>query len=59
MHPELTRVVANARIADLRRAPAGRSHRPPRSRQLRVRSGWWLVEMGLRLAAPGLAPAAR
>ena len=59
MHPELTRIVANARIAELRRPPAGVARQRTRSRELRVRSGWWLVELGLRLAAPGLAPAAR
>jgi hypothetical protein len=59
MHPELTRLVVDSRIAQLRQAVPARSTRRPPTCRLRTRSGWWLVEVGLRLAAPGLAPAAR
>jgi len=65
MHqPELTRAVAEAHIAELRRqaAPAGR-RRSPRPRHVgavRRRSGWLLIEIGLRLAArPALVPVRR
>lgn len=66
MQPELTRAMAAAHVADLhrqniRRAPARRSQAPRPAGAVRRRSGWLLVELGLRLVgpAPALAPVRR
>jgi hypothetical protein len=57
MHPEIMRAMNKARIADLRASRAS-CYRPAPSggSPLRTRSGWWLIEVGLRLVGPGLTP---
>ena len=54
MHPEFTRALTAARIDDLRATAARRPARPAAAPRpaLRQRTGWWLVDLGLRLAAP-------
>ena len=60
-HPEITRALAQARITELRASgPARRRpRRTPGHQPLRQRTGWWLVSVGLRLAAPTPTPTAR
>lgn len=49
MHPEIARALAYARLADLRRV----HHRPRvRRRDARRRVGWFLIDLGLRIATP-------
>ena len=53
MHPEFTRALTASRIDELRTTAARRSPRATAPRPaLRQRTGWWLVDLGLRLAAP-------
>jgi len=62
MHPELSRSLMTAHIEEIRRARSRCRTAPrPRTRALRRRSGWFLIEVGLRLANPaphsaGLTP---
>jgi hypothetical protein len=62
MHPEMARAVMAARTEDLRRGPRPRSgYSPPAPPRLRTATGWFLVEVGLKLAVPHrhLRPATR
>ncbi len=55
MNPRLLEDLARQRTAELHRAAAPRtlhSHRPHANPSLRVRTGWTLVDLGLRLAVP-------
>lgn len=56
MHPEIALALTHARVADLHRlrGPVPAYDRPPR-RRVRRRLGWFLVDLGLRLATPGAA----
>jgi len=48
MHPDILRALAAARIDDLRRLPPYR----PAHERVRRKVGWFLVELGLRIATP-------
>ncbi|MDT0404963.1 hypothetical protein [Streptomyces edwardsiae] len=64
MHPETHLALHHARAADLRAeadahrlAASARRPRRLRTRRLRTRLGWTLVDVGLRLAAAPRTPA--
>jgi hypothetical protein len=62
MHPEMVRAMMAARTEDLRRGPRPRSAPSrPTTPRLRTATGWFLVEVGLKLAVPQreLRPATR
>lgn len=57
LHPEFTKAVVDGHVADLRQAAERHRQvtaaRPGGTVQaVRRRSGWWLIEIGLRLATP-------
>lgn len=59
-HPSLVEALAKDRVAELRRnasatAPSGRERRPSIVETARHRSGWLLVDIGIRLAVPHTA----
>jgi hypothetical protein len=55
MHPAMAEASARARVAELRgRRPSARKRLPSRrhSRSIRSAIGWFLVNLGMRLALP-------
>jgi hypothetical protein len=62
VHPSLAQTMIDARVAELHRtAQHSRSRRradpegTPEVRRVRRATGWFLVDLGLRLAVPGQA----
>ncbi len=67
LHPALTQAHARARVEELQRqsrhasVPRRTRRAHPRRRSIRTTAGWFLVNLGLRLAVapPPLTPVAR
>lgn len=56
MHPEIALALTHARVADLRRLPGPiPAYDRPARRRVRRRLGWFLVDLGLRLAIRSVA----